>query len=144
MSLDADRPAPPGNGDPSGGSGRGSGSGPGEIDYRLERSRVLAEYRNGDLDRNQVCDAQPELQRNAEFCGEPTGRMCPVCDETELVHVTYVFGPRMPAHGRCVTTKAEMARLRAKTGNFTGYVVEVCTSCNWNHLAKTYLLSPLD
>lgn len=118
-------------------------SGPGEIDYRLERARILNEYRSGDLDRNQVCDAQPELHRNAEFCGTPTGDMCPVCEEYELVHVTYVFGPRLPSSGRCVTTKAEMKRLREKAGNYTGYVVEVCKGCGWNHLAKTYLLRPV-
>ena len=104
---------------------------------------MLSELSAGDLDLEQVCDAQTELKRNAEFCGDLTDELCPVCAAVNLVHVTYVFGPRLPSNGRCVTSKAELARLRAKAGNFTGYVVEVCTGCNWNHLAKTYLLTPV-
>ena len=115
---------------------------PGEIDYRLARQQVLRAYRDGALARHEVCDAQSELRRNAHHCGEPTGEDCPVCDEHELVHVTYVFGPRLPAHGRCVLSRAELARLARRQGQFVGYVVEVCAACGWNHLTRSYLLNP--
>jgi hypothetical protein len=117
--------------------------GPGEIDYRLERQRVLAEFKAGGQSRLALCDAQPELHRNAEFCGTPTTEPCPVCAEADLVHVTYVFGPRLPSGGRCVTSRAELDRLARRKAPYTAYTVEVCTDCGWNHLVRSYLLNPL-
>lgn len=110
------------------------------VDYRLARAATLRAWRSGQLGRHEVCDAQRELQRNAEFCGQPTGRSCPVCDTEGLVEVTYVFGSRLPKHGRCVTTRAEMQRLQHRVSVSTGYVVEVCTVCGWNHLVRRFTL----
>lgn len=110
------------------------------VDYRLARAATLRAWRSGRLDRHEVCDAQRELQRNAEFCGQPTGRACPVCDTEGLVEVTYVFGSRLPKHGRCITTRAEMQRLQHRVSVSTGYVVEVCTVCGWNHLVRRFTL----
>lgn len=110
------------------------------VDYRLTRAATLRAWRSGRLGRHEVCDAQRELQRNAEFCGQPTGRSCPVCDCEGLVEVTYVFGSRLPKHGRCVTTRAEMQRLQHRVSVSTGYVVEVCTICGWNHLVRRFTL----
>jgi len=115
---------------------------PGEIDYRLARRARIADYRNGHLSRQDVCDAQSELLRNAVQCSERTRRICPICKDNKLVLVTYVFGPRLPGSGRCITSKAELTRLAAKSGNYAAYVVEVCTACRWNHLDRTYLLNP--
>ena len=110
------------------------------VDYSLVRAATLRAWRAGELGRHEVCDAQRELQRNAQFCGQPTGRQCPVCDQHELVEVTYAFGPRLPKHGRCVTTRAEIKRLRQRVTVSTGYVVEVCTACGWNHLMRRMAL----
>ena len=110
------------------------------VDYRLTRAATLRAWRSGQLGRHEVCDAQRELHRNAEFCGQPTGRDCPVCSAAGLVEVTYVFGSRPPKHGRCVTTSAEMRRLQHRASLSTGYVVEVCTDCGWNHLVRRYTL----
>ena len=110
------------------------------VDYRLARAATLRAWRSGQLGRHEVCDAQRELQRNAEFCGQPAGRSCPVCDSEGLVEVTYVFGPRLPKHGRCITTRAEMQRLQHRASVSTGYVVEVCTVCGWNHLVRRFTL----
>jgi hypothetical protein len=119
-----------------------SGTMPGEIDYRLARQALLAQYRAGRLARHEVCDAHPELRRAAREVGRPTSAECPVCEDDQLVHVSYVFGPRLPAHGRCVTSSAELAKLARRRGQFSCYVVEVCPSCAWNHLARTFLLNP--
>ena len=116
---------------------------PGEIDYRLERQRVLAAYRAGTQSDLVVCDAQAELLRNASHCGTPVDEPCPICAAATLVHVTYVFGPRLPASGRCVSNRAELARLAKRKAPYTGYVVEVCVECAWNHLVRSYLLNPL-
>ena len=110
------------------------------VDYRLARAATLKAWKSGQLGRQEVCDAQRELQRNAEFCGQHTGRQCPVCANAGVVEVTYVFGSRLPKHGRCVTTRAEMQRLQSRATVSTGYVVEVCTDCGWNHLVRRYTL----
>jgi hypothetical protein len=124
------------------GAGAGaSGSLPGEIDYRLARQSLISEFKKGRIDRQEVCDAQTELMRAARNVGEPSNRRCPICEEAHVVLVTYVFGPRMPASGRCVTTKQELQALtRTSGGDLAAYVVEVCPSCKWNHLARTFLL----
>jgi hypothetical protein len=119
-----------------------SNSTPGEIDYRLARQALLAEYRAGRLAQHEVCDAHPELRRAAREVGRPTRIECPVCEDDVVVHVSYVFGPLLPAHGRCVTSSAELAKLASRRGQFSCYVVEVCPSCSWNHLARTFLLRP--
>lgn len=78
--------------------------------------------------------------RAARNVGDPTTVRCPVCVRDDVVLVTYVFGPRLPAFGRCVTSRAELKKITERPGEFTGYVVEVCPSCSWNHLARTFLL----
>ena len=114
-----------------------TGGAGGGIDFRLAREATLQAWRCGDLSEAEVCDAQGELRRNAQFCGSETGRVCPVCETTPLVEVTYVFGPRLPRHGRCVTSDKEMARIDARKASSQGYVVEVCTDCGWNHLTRS-------
>lgn len=110
---------------------------PGRVDYRLERQRVLSGFDRGELSRESVCDAQPELRRNAVHCGSPLGDVCPICEDNETVGVTYVFGPRLPRSGRCVTSVAERERLSRRKGEFTAFLVEVCAACGWNHLLSS-------
>ncbi len=107
------------------------------VDYRLAREATLQARRGGALSREQVCDAQSELRRNAEFCGTATERPCPVCEESALTEVTYVFGPWLPKHGRCVTSERALARIAARKSVSQGYVVEVCVACRWNHLTQS-------
>lgn len=106
------------------------------VDFRLARNAVLNEVRRGRLRPVDVCDAHPELLRAAKHIGRPTGETCQVCAEAALVHVTYVFGPRLPAQGRCVDTTAEMRRLDRRADDLACYVVEVCPACSWNHLVR--------
>jgi hypothetical protein len=115
---------------------------PGEVDYRLARQAVLAEFRKGRLAPHEVCDAHPELRRAARECSEATTQPCPICEDADVVLVTYVFGPRLPAHGRCITSKAELKAFAKRSGDFACYVVEVCPECAWNHLACTFFLYP--
>ena len=83
-----------------------------------------------------MCDAHPELIRAAKNVGTPTGHTCPICEEQELRLVTYVFGPRLPAHGRCVSTAKELAVLNRRRDELSAYVVEACIGCHWHHLRK--------
>ena len=54
--------------------------------------------------------------------------------------VISAFGPRLPAHGRCVTSRDELTKLARRAPELSCYVVEVCPDCEWNHLARTFLL----
>ncbi|HUA94030.1 MAG TPA: DUF5318 family protein [Acidimicrobiales bacterium] len=110
----------------------------GRVEYRLARNAVVSEFHKGRLSRIDVCDAHPELLRAARNVGRALEEDCPICEETKLVHVTYVFGPRLPPNGRCPGTATELARLCRRTDEVTCYVVEVCPECAWNHLARMY------
>lgn len=112
----------------------------GQIDYRLARQSVLRQYRAGELSEHDLCDAHPELIRAANEYSTPTSETCPVCETSRLALVSYVFGPRLPAHGRCVNSTSELDRIRKRKGTFTCYVVEVCAACRWNHLRRAYVL----
>ncbi|HET9070301.1 hypothetical protein GHK86_06740 [Acidimicrobiaceae bacterium USS-CC1] len=110
----------------------------GQVDYRLARNAVLSEFRKGRLSRLDLCDAHPELLRAACNVGEETREDCPICEEAKVRLVSYVFGPRLPPSGTCVSTKAELAKLSRSQRDLACYVVEVCPSCSWNHLAQTF------
>jgi len=106
------------------------------VDFRLARDSVVREFRKGRLSKHDICDAHPELLRAARNVGGETGRLCPICEESEVVLVSYAFGPRLPASGRCVTTDAELAKVTRTAGEVACYVVEVCPACAWNHLVR--------
>jgi hypothetical protein len=110
----------------------------GGVEYLLARNAVVREFKRGRLSRLDVCDAHPELLRAARNLGRPTGEQCPICEETDLVDVTFVFGSRLPPGGRCVTTPSELARYWRRKDPVVCYVVEVCGDCSWNHLARMY------
>jgi len=112
----------------------------GVIDYRLARMGIVSEYKKGRLAQHEVCDAHPELKRAARSASEPTSMECPICEEDKIVLVTYAFGTGLPASGRCITRKGELTKLAKGRRHLACYVVEVCPSCSWNHLAKTFLL----
>lgn len=112
----------------------------GEIDYRLARQSVLRQVRAGELSTLDVCDAHPELRRAAVEYSTPTNDDCPICSDGTIALVSYVFGPRLPAHGRCVNSAADLQRIRRRKGTFTCYVVECCPECAWNHLRRAYVL----
>lgn len=112
----------------------------GIVDHRLARRMLINQVRLGRLGRDQVCDAHPELIRAARNVGTPTSTVCPVCEETDLRLVTYVFGSRLPAHGRCVSTAKELRDLQRRSDELTAYVVEACVECRWHHLLRIFPL----
>jgi hypothetical protein len=117
------------------------GEGTGHIDYRLARRHLVNEYKRGRLSRRDLCDAHPELMRAAHNMGEATMEACPICEDEDLVLVSFVFGPRLPAHGRCVGSREELVKLASRSGGErVCYVVEVCPGCSWNHLVRTFAL----
>src|SRR5689334_2939308 len=91
------------------------GEGAGHIDYRLARRHLVNEFKRGRLSRRDLCDAHPELLRAARHMGEVTTELCPICEDDDLVLVSFVFGPRLPAHGRCVGSREELAKLASRS-----------------------------
>jgi hypothetical protein len=112
------------------------GAGRGVVDHRLARRHLINEYRRGRLRQDQVCDAHPELIRAARNLGTESSFDCPICGKVKLKLLTYVFGSRLPSHGRCVSTAKEMAALNQRSDDLTAYVVEACTECRWHHLLR--------
>jgi hypothetical protein len=111
----------------------------GVVDYRLARNSVIKEFKRGRLTKLDVCDAQPELLRNAEHCGRPAAEPCPICS-APMSLVTYVFGNRLPPSGRCITKLDELAKFDRSPEERAAYVVEVCAECAWNHLLRCFPL----
>jgi hypothetical protein len=110
----------------------------GEVDYRLARRRVLRQVKLGNVSTTDVCDAHPELLRAARNVGHPTNEICPICEDATLRHVTYAFGPRLPAQGKLVETAAHVARLDRGPVEVACYTVEACPACGWNHLHRSF------
>jgi hypothetical protein len=110
---------------------------PGRIEYKLMRESIVREYRRGRLGRPEVCDAQPELLRVARNLGRETSTLCPICEETNLVHVSFAFGPGLPASGRALAA-GDLAKVTRRGNDYECYVVEVCAGCGWNHLLRMF------
>lgn len=108
------------------------------VEYGLVRHTLVSRLAAGTIGRDEICDAHPELLRAARNLGRPAGERCPVCDEKDLVEVTYVFGARLPAGGTCPLTRAELARLERRAEPVQCYAVEVCTGCHFHHLARRW------
>jgi hypothetical protein len=108
----------------------------GIIDHRLARRMLISEVKRGRIPLEQVCDAHPELIRAATNVGTRTTTVCPICTDSELRLVTYVFGHGIGPQGRCVSTAKEMRALAARRAELSAYVVEACIECHWNHLLR--------
>ena len=110
------------------------------VDYGLARRATLASVHAGHTTVADVCDAHPYLLRAAKFHGEPTETRCPICRKTNLTHVTYLYGDELGQYAGRVKRGPELTEMAAEYGEFRVYVVEVCQSCGWNHLATSYVL----
>jgi hypothetical protein len=110
------------------------------VDYSLARRVALRDLQSGGVDRDDVCDAHPELVRAGRNLGEPIDGECPVCGNPHLRQVSYVYGDGLrEANGRCISSDGELAKLEARHEEFSRYVVEVCIDCRWNHLQRREL-----
>jgi hypothetical protein len=107
------------------------------VEYRLIREHVVREYKRGRVSRLDICDAQPELLRVAKNLGRETSTTCPICEQANLVHASFAFGPRLPAQGRAVVA-GDLKKLARSNDEIACYLVEVCTECSWNHLLRMF------
>ena len=88
-----------------------------------------------------VCDAQPELLRAANNCGQPTQEDCPICAESKVVLVSYVFGSRLPASGRSSPPRASWRNCPGPARTWPVMWSRCAPLCSWNHLARTFAVT---
>jgi hypothetical protein len=110
----------------------------GVIDYTLAKRVLLRDARSGALGLTDLCDAHPELMRAAKYVGEPTHTDCPVCGKDKLVLLAYVYGDDLKQENGRVWSIATGRRMAVAHPGSCCYVVEVCRSCQWNHLRESY------
>lgn len=110
------------------------------VDYALRRRSLLAEVYSGRTGVTEVCDANPYLLRAAKFHGKQSSVMCPICRKEQLTLVSWVFGEHLGAVSGSARTAEELVLLATRFDEFAVHVVEVCRTCSWNHLVKSYLL----
>ena len=110
------------------------------VDYALRRRSLLAEVYSGRTGVSEVCDANPYLLRAAKFHGKTSQVMCPICRKEQLTLVSWVFGDHLGAVSGSARTAEELVMLATKFDEFSVHVVEVCRTCSWNHLVKSYVL----
>ena len=110
------------------------------VDYALRRRSLLAEVYSGRTGVSEVCDANPYLLRAAKFHGKQSQVMCPICRKEQLTLVSWVFGEHLGAVSGSARTAEELVLLTTRFSEFAVHVVEVCRTCSWNHLVKSYVL----
>ena len=110
------------------------------VDYALRRRSLLAEVYSGRTGVSEVCDAHPYLLRAAKFHGKPSQVMCPICRKEQLTLVSWVFGDHLGAVSGSARTAEELVMLATRFEEFSVHVVEVCRTCSWNHLVKSFVM----
>lgn len=110
------------------------------MDYALRRRSLLAQVYSGRTGVTEVCDANPYLLRAAKFHGKQSSVMCPICRKEQLTLVSWVFGDHLGPVSGSARTAEELVLLATRFEEFAVHVVEVCRTCSWNHLVKSYLL----
>lgn len=110
------------------------------VDYALQRRALLKRVHSGMTSTMDVCDANPYLLQAAKFHGRPSEAACPVCRKEALTLVSWIYGDELKHAAGSARAPAELERMANLFGEFTVYDVEVCRSCGWNHLVRSYVL----
>ena len=108
------------------------------VDHALTRRAALADLAAGRISRPDACDASPYLQRAAHTLGAPTDRPCPVCRREPLWEVLWVYGAALGDADGSARTTGQVAAFAGQRPDFAVYQIEVCLSCAWNHLIRTW------
>ncbi|MEV0197991.1 DUF5318 family protein [Nonomuraea sp. NPDC050691] len=110
------------------------------VDCGLAERGVVHDPRSGHRSPGEVCDAQPYLLRAARQFGEPTERLCPVCERRNVTNVTYVYGDSLGRHAGQAKATSDLVEMDHDDDEFRVYVVEVCQGCSWNHMTVSFVL----
>lgn len=126
----------------------------------LERARLLAQVRAGQVPRADATSASRELIASAEVLGHATHAPCPICRRGELIHTRWVHGQVLGERSgtaRSVGEIAAMLRELSEAGGAGGpesgpgepgdvepgpaeiavHTVELCPRCGWNFIIAT-------
>lgn len=107
------------------------------VDHALQRRAALVDLRTGRVSRWEACDASPYLVRAAERLGVAVDRPCPVCRST-LREVLWVYGAAVGDADGTARTPGQVEALARAHPDLAVYEVEVCPSCGWNCLLRTW------
>jgi hypothetical protein len=111
------------------------------VDHALARRALLRSLASGGLMTTvspaDVCDASRELLRAADESGVDAGRGCPLC-RSPLREVAWVFGPSLGSMSGTPRAPRQLAALALMRPEFDVYELEVCPSCKWNVLLRTW------
>lgn len=112
------------------------------IDYALQRRSTIRRLRGRvrSITRDQACDADPLLIKSAVHHGEACPTACPVCAQSSMHLLRYVFGSQLGQYSGRIRSSAELEEMQTEFGEFKVCVVEVCIACGWNHMIQTFLL----
>lgn len=110
------------------------------VDYSLQRRALLADVYSGRTGTFEACDAHPYLQRAAKYHGSATETNCPICRKERLTNVYYIYGDQLGHMSGQAKAPVELPALAATHSEFNVYVVEVCKTCGWNHLVRSFVL----
>lgn len=116
------------------------------VEYALAKRSTLADVRAGRAALAEVCDADAYLLRAAQFHGVTSDESCPICRKEQVTMVSWVFGAALGRGSGSARTPDEVNRLATRTPEFSVHVVEVCRTCHWNHLIRSYVagMAPAD
>jgi len=93
---------------------------------------------------SEVCDANPYLFARREVFHRETkcGALAPICRKEQLTLVSWVFGEHLGAvSGFGSHPPKSWFLLTTRFLGVRGSMwVEVCRTCSWNHLVKSYVL----
>ncbi|WP_312714674.1 DUF5318 family protein [Corynebacterium flavescens] len=103
------------------------------VSHEWERAQHLRQLRLGQLQREDVCDADFLLRAAARHHGVTMDRACPVCGQP-LRLTLWVYGSSLGRRAGSARSEEEIAGMVAEGIEFTVHEVEVCPACHWNHL----------
>ena len=112
------------------------------VDYSLQRRRTLEELQGAfrTMVSHEALDADPMLIRAALHHGSLSEQRCPVGSCGRLLRLNYTFGDQLGQYSGRIKSNEELENMENEYGEFTVYVVEVCSECGWNHVIESYVL----
>jgi len=111
------------------------------IDHSLQRRAALASLVVTATGASDHLDPHPHLLRAAKNHGEVVQDSCPWCkDKKSMRHLRFVYGAELGPFAGRIKNASELNEMAYEHGSFRVYLVEVCKSCGWNHLLRSYVL----
>lgn len=113
-----------------------------EVSHRWRRQALLRAFKEGEIPRENLCDADFLLVAAATHHGYDVDRACPVCGRGSLREVRWIYHERLGRRSGTARSEEEIAEIIKTVPNITVHLVEVCVQCRWNHLLTAMVASP--